>query len=339
MRQKVGVFSANVAAGVVSLLNPSIILPQTHYLMSLFFNIAVAGTNTVGGGTVIEDALARSFNLRVFLEGDDPVLSLRGDNLKQYLVCHYDAPQDYTEVANAKGAFTGSWNFELPIADKSLRNNPKLTRVDLALVENPRVEMDFPATGASMNSDAVLTSVQVTMSAELEARPAGLPGADVLGRYLPLRRIRAQTKPDLVASTADQQVRVPFGRLVREYLFITRDRSATPARTDAVVSQMEIAPNLARPGKKLWTDLRSETQTTMTTARPTGVVRENFDHSRQLVGSGMLNLVGTRDAVLNVDTNAAANGLDFVTIEESIDFANPRNVALVQALAKRMRGA
>jgi hypothetical protein len=338
MRQKIGVFSGAVAAGVVTLINPSIQLPQTHYLMSLFLNIALAGTNAAGGGTVIEDGLARSFRIRVFLEGEDPVFSIRGDDLKQYLVTHFDAPQDYTEVSNAKGAVTGSWNFELPIADKSLRNNPKMTRVDLALVENPRVEIDFPSTGASINADLTITSVSVTMSAELEARPAGLPGADVLGRYLPLRRIRVVTKPDLVTAQTDQQVRVPFGRLVREYVFITRDRSATPARSDALVSAMEIAPNLVRPGKKLWTDLRSETQTTMTTARPTGVIRENFDHSRQLVGAGMLNLIGTRDATLNVDTAALANGLDFVTIEESIDFANPRNVALADKIGKAMRG-
>lgn len=336
MRQKIGVFTANVAAGVATLINPSIDLPRTHYLTSLFFQVALTYTNTNGGGTIVEDGLARFFNFRLFLEGDDPVLRLRGDDLKCYLINHYSQTQDYTEADTTKGAGrTASWNFELPIADRKLRNDPRLTKVDLALSDNPRLEMDF-GTGAMIEStgDLVITAVTVTVFVEVDIRPAGLPGPDVLGRYLPLRRIRSVANPNLVASTASQQARLPFGRLVREYHIIARTLT-TPARSNSLISTLEFQPNMVRAGAKTWQDLLSETRAGLSITPLVGAVVEDFDKSKQLIGANMLNLIGTRDMLAEVATNALASGLVLTFIEESIDFPTLANFNRVKKYLRR----
>lgn len=227
-----------------------LLLPRTHFLRRLFLRVTVNVTN--GAPVAVrQDGLAGSLMLRLWYN-DDPALESRGDNFKQYLDVYAAQATDYTEVPGGAGAQSGSWNFSIPASDFRLFTAPDASMVDLRLGVNPRLEVGFLGR-ARISNDAnmVVNSVTIVVSADVATIPADMPAL----RYLPMRKWRERTITNLVASSADQRAQLDYGRLVRRYCIIARDRAASPVRSNALVTDLELAPNLWNSGRANFTEI------------------------------------------------------------------------------------
>lgn len=300
-------------------------LPRTHFLKYLSVRVTVNVTNAAPVA-VREDGLASSLFFRLWFD-NDPALEARGDNFRQYLDVYRAVLGDYTEVPGGAGAQVGTWNFVIPMSDGRLFTAPDATMVDLRLGNNPRLEVQFLGRGQISNDvNMVVNAVTVVVAAELATIAPDMPAL----RYLPLRKFRERTISTLAAASMDQRTQLDYGRFVRRYCFITRDRSASPVRLNTLVSDIEIAPNLWNAGRMNFTDLRAETRERYQIAPPTGVAFAEFDPGSSLSAATMLDLRGARDHEARVSTNALANGLDFVVLEESIVEPDPAAVEIVR---------
>ncbi|MCK6482043.1 MAG: hypothetical protein L6R43_18425 [Planctomycetes bacterium] len=292
-----------------------IALPASHYLVGIRFNLSVTATGTTA---VHADGLARSITFR-YKYGSSPSVALPGHVLLKRDRAVFGVAGDYTEMAAGAGPATATWNGIIPRADFS-KKAPLLTMDDMSGADDPTLEVQFNGAAAiSPTGGAAITAISLTCSAIMIPRRAG-PRS---GRATPHLMMNVTRISDLQASTLDQLRRIRSGLRNSRMMLIAETATGTLAYSDALVSAVERVVNLGRRGKESWTNLKTLNRAQSALAPETGVVYFDYDPTRELRSTDLLDLRGVETMELGFDTGAFAAGCNVLVYQEEIIDPDP----------------
>jgi hypothetical protein len=293
-------------------------LPDTN--LHVGTRVRVSVTITSAGAKVINAlGLARFLHISLFHNGS-PIIDCDGDMFLAWLEICNGRVEQYNEFGAGAGAQTATWDFFIPRTMMDLLD-PLWTFDDLAIGTNNRIEFSFNGIEAITPTAAVtITAGTIDTEPETMERSPTMP----LAQAFPMVKLEQTVFSDL-PTAAYTTKKFNTGWYTRKLILAVEEApSATGiVRSNTLVQTLERVISQAKKGEESFAGLRTANWRErpidgLLTPRD-GIVFWNWDKTRTMDKSRLLNLTGVLQAELGFRTAAAfPNGLRVRMLREVI---------------------